>query len=333
MRANKLIGDKQNQITEEGGVAIQAGQNVTEVIVDQSRHSHYHHGVALSELIPLCTQIFDLNFPRLLAQAKDTARENAEKFAVDLKESIEQKLDKVILEKFADPDVQVLINESVQSVGRLGKNAHPSILKKLITERVGQYENEDYLNILYSQAVSLVPRLTLGHIEFLAFLFLVNNLPFIGYYHSSGLSVLSEEEVTRKLELIAEKFKLLIPNFYKITTHKFIYLQSLGAVYEHATSWHHSAYQGDYMEKVRLFLDQRFINEKVNERKMSLDQFKAAIRKICPVYCDFLDYYDGFLTGVSYRLSAASMIIVLAFIEGNGFKLEEFGLEDYVQSL
>lgn len=87
------------------------------------------------------------------------------------------------------------------------------------------------------------------------------------------------------------------------------------------------------MEKVRLFLDQRFINEKVNERKMSLDQFKAAIRKICPVYCDFLDYYDGFLTGVSYRLSAASMIIVLAFIEGNGFKLEEFGLEDYVQSL
>ena len=81
----------------------------------------------------------------------------------------------IALEKFSEPDVQAAINDAVLASARKGIAANPLVLSTLISERVAKDSNE-YKDIVLSEAVQVVPRLTAAQIGTISFVHFVRSV-------------------------------------------------------------------------------------------------------------------------------------------------------------
>jgi hypothetical protein len=151
-----MLGNKQEQSASEGSVALQAAGDI-----------HYN-GLSLTEVRELCLLVLQNNFPKLREEAKQTAEQYVREFATILENKLVDNAASIVLEKFREPDVQALINDAVQASARKGQAASPEILSSLIAERVTVKSNE-YTDIVLSEAVNVVPKLTTRQISFLSF--------------------------------------------------------------------------------------------------------------------------------------------------------------------
>lgn len=159
-----MVGDKeQNQKVDNGSIAIQAGRDV------------HHHGLTIAEVKEICTLILRDNFPQLREEARRTAEENVQNFANLLERRLVNDTASIVLDKFREPDVQAAINDAVQASARKGKLSNPDILSTLISERVARTTN-DYKDIVLSEAVQVVPRLTHSQIGLLSFVHFVKSV-------------------------------------------------------------------------------------------------------------------------------------------------------------
>jgi hypothetical protein len=122
----------------------------------------------VTEVRELCLLFLRDNFPQLQAEAKRTAEEHVRAFATTLENRLVNDAASIVLEKFRDPDVQATINDAVQANARKGTGANPNILSTLISERVARQTNE-FKDIVLSEAVHVVPRLTGQQIALLSF--------------------------------------------------------------------------------------------------------------------------------------------------------------------
>ena len=150
-----MLGNKQDQSANAGAVAIQAGGDVN------------YHGLSVAEVRELCGLFLRNNFPELREEAKRAAQQHVESFAATLEARLINDAATILLNKFAEPDVQATINDAVQASGRKGHAASPQILASLISERVSISAN-DYKDIVLSEAVKVVPRLTAQQIALLS---------------------------------------------------------------------------------------------------------------------------------------------------------------------
>lgn len=178
-----MVGDKkQEQQAENGATAIQAGRDV-----------HYQ-GLTVAEVKEICVLILRDNFPQLREDARRTAEEHVKTFADLLENRLANDAASIVLDKFREPDVQAAINDAVQASARKGQAANPDILSTLISERVARNTNE-YKDIVLSEAVQVVPRLTNAQIGLLSFAHfvksvVVQNLPNIGALEPFGQQAL-----------------------------------------------------------------------------------------------------------------------------------------------
>jgi hypothetical protein len=169
-----MLGDKQQQTTEGGSTALQAGRDINV------------HGLSVSEVRELCVLFLRDNFPQLKEEAKRTAEEHVRAFAATLENRLVNDAASIVLEKFREPDVQAAINDAVQASARKGNGANPQILSTLISERVARQTN-DFKDMVLSEAVHVVPRLTGQQIALLSFVHSVRSMVFQGL---SGVAAL-----------------------------------------------------------------------------------------------------------------------------------------------
>lgn len=158
-----MLRNKQEQSAESGSTAIQAGRDV-----------HYH-GLSVSEVRDLCVLFLRNNFPELREEARRTAEEHVKSFANTLEDKLAKDAASIMLEKFREPDVQAAINDAVQASARKGTAANPVILSTLISERVAKNTN-DYKDIVLSEAVQVVPRLTGAQVALISFVHFVKSV-------------------------------------------------------------------------------------------------------------------------------------------------------------
>ncbi len=158
-----MLGDKQEQSAESGSTAIQAGRDV-----------HYH-GLSVTEVRDLCVLFLRNNFPELREEARRTAEEHVKSFANTLEQKLAIDAASIVLEKFREPDVQAAINDAVQASARKGAAANPAILSTLISERVARNTN-DYKDIVLSEAVQVVPRLTGAQVALMSLVHFVTSV-------------------------------------------------------------------------------------------------------------------------------------------------------------
>jgi hypothetical protein len=173
-----MLGDTQQQAAEGGSTAIQAGRDV------------HFHGLSISEVRELCAVFLRDNFPQLREEAKRTAEEHVRAFASSLETRLVNDAASIVFDKFCEPDVQAAINDAVQASARKGAAANPHILSTLISERVTKKTNA-YKDIVLSEAVQVVPRLTSPQIALLSFVHMVRSihvpdLPSVGALEQYG---------------------------------------------------------------------------------------------------------------------------------------------------
>jgi hypothetical protein len=158
-----MLGDKQQQATESGSTALQAGRDIN------------IRGLSMGEVRELCILFLRDNFPQLREEAKRTAEEHVRAFATTLETRLANDAASIALEKFSEPDVQAAINDAVQASARKGDRANPNVLSTLISERVARKTN-DYKDMVLSEAVHVVPRLTGPQIALLSFVHSVKSM-------------------------------------------------------------------------------------------------------------------------------------------------------------
>jgi len=180
-----MIGDKQSQDVGAESTAIQAGGSVT---VTQ------HSGLSVAEVKELCLLFLRDNFPALREEAIKVAEGNVKKFAASLEQKIIEKSGDIVLEKFTDPDVQAAINDAVQASARKGEKANPSILVDLIAERTSVSTN-DFKDIVISEAVTVVPKITKPQIAYLSFIHYMTHVGIQGLQHLSQLEPHSQKAI------------------------------------------------------------------------------------------------------------------------------------------
>lgn len=158
-----MLGDKQQQTTESGSTALQAGRDIN------------IQGLSVGEVRELCIMFLRDNFPQLREEAKRTAEEHVRAFATNLENRLANEAASIALEKFSEPDVQAAINDAVQASARKGGRANPNVLSTLISARVARKTN-DYKDMVLSEAVHVVPRLTAPQIALLSFVHSVKSM-------------------------------------------------------------------------------------------------------------------------------------------------------------
>ncbi len=174
-----MLGKSQDQKVAENSTAIQATGNVT-----------VNNGLSVAEVKELCFLFLKDNFPALREEAIREAEGNVREFAQELEQKIVQNAQFITLEKFKDPDVQAAINDAVQSSARRGKKANTSVLVDLISERAS-VSSSDFKDIVLSEAVNVVPKLTREQISYLSFIHYMTHCGRNGLQHVSQLEPLS----------------------------------------------------------------------------------------------------------------------------------------------
>jgi len=161
-----MIGDKnQDQAADAGATAIQAGRDV-----------HYH-GLSVEGVKEICMLILRDNFPKLREEASRAAEVHVREFANVLEKQLTDNALNIVLDKFSDPDVQAAINDAVQASARKGDSANPQLLATLISERVAK-ESSPFKDIVISEAVQTVPKLTSAQVSLLSFTHVVCNVQY-----------------------------------------------------------------------------------------------------------------------------------------------------------
>jgi hypothetical protein len=158
-----MLGDKQEQVTESGSTALQAGRDIN------------IQGLSVSAVRELCVLFLRDSFPKLREDAKRTAEEHVRSFANGLEQRVANDAASIAIEKFKDPDVQAAINDAVQASARRGSAANPNLLATLISERVAR-QSTDYKDIVLSEAVHAVSKLTPQQIALLSFVHSVRSM-------------------------------------------------------------------------------------------------------------------------------------------------------------
>ncbi len=174
-----MLGKNQDQKVAENSSAIQAGGNVT-----------VNNGLSVAEVKELCLLFLRDNFPALREEAIREAEDNVREFAQELERKIVQNAQFITLEKFKDPDVQAAINDAVQSSARRGKKANTNVLVDLISERAS-VSSSDFKDIVMSEAVNVVPKLTQEQISYLSFIHFMTHCGRNGLRHVSQLEPFS----------------------------------------------------------------------------------------------------------------------------------------------
>jgi hypothetical protein len=200
--------EKQKQETGDGGTSLQAGKDITIV---------KNVGLQFSEVKEIFHLLLNENLPKLREIASQTASQNIEKYLDKFETKFAQNFNRIDVEKITDPDVQFSFNEVVEANARKGDNVDADVLSELLIERISKKSN-NFISIVSSEAIKIVPKLTAEHISFLS---LVHYLSSITH---TGLTDL------RQLEQPASLIISLTSNSFDLSLSNIQYLQFTGAL-------------------------------------------------------------------------------------------------------
>lgn len=152
------------QKVSEGSTALQANGDI-----------NITNGLSAADVIQIFDILFQNQFPKLQQVAKEQAIKNSKEFEAIVINDLHTNSEKIIIEKFKDPDVQALLNDALMSTARKGRKSHPDLLSRLIVEKVSA-GNSDFQDIVLTEAVDIIPKLTKEHIVFICGVFILKQL-------------------------------------------------------------------------------------------------------------------------------------------------------------
>jgi hypothetical protein len=126
-----------------------------------------HVGLSYDDIKSIFYDLFKLNFPQLVQEATKTAQTNLEQYINVLINKMKSNSDAIDSNKLQDPNIQFLLNESIKQTARKGNKIDLELLSDLIITTINKDTNET-LDIVSSEAVLVIPKLSKEHIAFLS---------------------------------------------------------------------------------------------------------------------------------------------------------------------
>jgi hypothetical protein len=127
---------------------------------------NHQYGLPAHELRELAKIFMRENFPVLREEAIAAAQDNVEIFLRQFEEKIAQNPGRIDPNRFKDPDIQSSLNDAVLETAKKGIRNNSDLLLELVTERLS-IGTDDYVSLVISEAIKIVPRLAPEHIGFL----------------------------------------------------------------------------------------------------------------------------------------------------------------------
>ncbi|MGT8857329.1 LPO_1073/Vpar_1526 family protein [Enterobacter sp. 186315] len=210
-----IIGKDANQSVSNGSFALQAGGNI-----------QITTGLSAADVVQLFDVLFQNQFPRIQEIAKEQAISNRRELEALVISDLHKNSEKIIIDKFKDPDIQALLNDALISAARKGKKAHPDLLSKLIVEKVSG-GNSDLAEIILTEAVSVVPKLTKSQVSLICAIFVLND---VHITTTMGEAIYTLESFHTKLEhYLGSDFDLSAANLRHVSyTGAWIYNDFMG---------------------------------------------------------------------------------------------------------
>jgi len=277
--------EKQKQETGEGGTSLQAGNDIKVI---------QNVGLQFSEVKEIFHLLLSENFPKLREIASQTATQNIENYLANFESKFAQNFDRIDVEKIKDPDVQFSFNEVVEASARKGSKVDSDVLSELIIERISKKSN-DFISIVSSEAIKIVPKLTAEHISFLS---LVHYLSSVTH---SGLTDL------RQLEQPASMIVSLTSNSFELSHSNKQYLQFTGVL----TSLNIMSNDFRAITKSRYEI----------VKDVAIDELEKLLEEKAPSYKKLMDIYKSSeisqitLTAVGQMIALANLKRVLGNLD------------------
>ncbi|MBC67423.1 MAG: hypothetical protein CL492_00725 [Acinetobacter sp.] len=302
---NKIMPNKQEQAVADGSIALQADQ-IKDVIIN--------NGVQIADIIPICRQIYDLNFPRLREEAARVALENVNSFSTALQASLSQNIEGVLLEKLADPDMQFCLNQSLQLVARHGEKIKPELLINLIQAKMAEDTN-DFQNLICNQAINVLDKITIKHLHLIFFVGLVNNsLPHISLGHGA-----LDVDDSFLIDII-KKIDKLFCNFYskfdrclELEYSDSKYLESLGIFNYDNMPFSYSSFDILHSKLGNGIL--------INGKKIKDTYLKEIVEKNSVKYFECLNLYNKIFKHNHVSLSFVGDAIMRSYLNGDSLSI------------
>lgn len=159
-----LIDKGPSQNVSNGSTALQAQHDI-----------NITTGLSAQDVRVIFEILFENQFPKIQEIARHQAIINGNNFQAKVISDLHQNSERIIIEKFKDPDVQALLNDALMSASRKGDKAHPDLLSKLIVEKVSS-GSSDLKDIVITEAINVIPKLTSRHINVICGVFIIKNL-------------------------------------------------------------------------------------------------------------------------------------------------------------
>lgn len=145
---------------------VNRSENVVQVAGNIEINNRY--GLAVHEVKELAQIFMRENFPVLREEAIAAAQANVQRFLGEFEHKLAQNIGRIDPNKFRDPDIQSSLNDAVLETAKKGTRSHSDLLAELVIERLNS-ASSDYVSLVVSEAIKVVPRLTPEQIGFLTF--------------------------------------------------------------------------------------------------------------------------------------------------------------------
>ncbi|MBP8005874.1 MAG: hypothetical protein KAZ18_03125 [Acinetobacter sp.] len=297
--------NNQEQAVASGSIALQAEQ-IKDVIIN--------NGVQIAEIIPICNQLFEMNFPRLREEAAKTALENVQKFSLALQTSINENIETIVLEKLADPDIQFCLNQSLQLVARHGEKIKPELLINLIQKKMSEDTN-DFENLICNQAINMLDKITIRHLHLILFVGVVDNiLPRISLGHSA-LNVDDSFliDIIKKIDRVFCDLYFKFDKCLELEYSDSKYLESLGILNFDNMPFSYSSFD---------ILHSKLGNEiLINGQKIKESYLKKIVEENSEKYFECLNLYNKIFKHNHVSLSFIGDAIMKSYLNGQSLSI------------
>ncbi|MEX5381784.1 LPO_1073/Vpar_1526 family protein [Cronobacter muytjensii] len=203
-----IIGKDANQSVSDGSFALQAGGSIKITT-----------GLSAADVIQLFDVLFQNQFPKIQEVAREQAISNRRELETLVISELQKNSEKIIIDKFKDPDIQALLNDALTFAARKGKKSHPDLLSKLIVEKVSG-GNSDLMEIILTEAVSVVPKLTKSQISLICVIFVLNDVQ---------MTAIPAKNILHMLDSFHQKFEQYLGSKFDLSPTSLKHLSYTGA--------------------------------------------------------------------------------------------------------
>ena len=171
--------------------------NAPKIIATQG-DVHYQQGISYGDVRQIFFDLFKNNWPQLQKAAQETAEKRVGEFVDEFTKQAKGKLSEVELNKFADPDLQYVMNQAIKSVARKDAPYSKTHLAVLLIKRI-KNDAIELKSLVYNEAIDTISKLTKDQLDILTLCFLM--------FYSKNWKIISLRTFNEYLDTFMAPFK------------------------------------------------------------------------------------------------------------------------------